>query len=144
MDQQTTIATDAPISLQFIDGASACTYELHILIEGLWPSRVSEGLIRNDANFPELRAKPSRDAPAAFRHAPVPPTNPWMARAAQPPSATSRPHREAQRSPPGTAASIRDRWFIIVWRRYPNGNGRPPCGFELGDRRVRKPTPTAP
>ncbi|GBP36447.1 Nucleic-acid-binding protein from transposon X-element [Eumeta japonica] len=57
-------------------------------------------LIRNDANFPELRAKPSRDAPAAFRPAPAPPTNPWTTRTAQPPSATSRPLREAQRSPP--------------------------------------------
>ncbi|GBP03445.1 Nucleic-acid-binding protein from transposon X-element [Eumeta japonica] len=64
------------------------------------PSRASEGLIRNDANFPELRAKPSRDAPAAFRPAPAPPTNPWTTRTAQPPSATSRPLREAQRSPP--------------------------------------------
>ncbi|GBP32092.1 hypothetical protein EVAR_80858_1 [Eumeta japonica] len=64
------------------------------------PSRASEGLIRNDANFPELRAKPTRDAPAAFRPAPAPPTNPWTTRTAQPPSATSRPLREAQRSPP--------------------------------------------
>ncbi|GBP09608.1 hypothetical protein EVAR_76594_1 [Eumeta japonica] len=63
------------------------------------PSRASEGLIRNDTNFPEL-AKPSRDAPAAFRPAPAPPTNPWTTRSAQPPSATSRPPRESQRSPP--------------------------------------------
>ncbi|GBP67648.1 Nucleic-acid-binding protein from transposon X-element [Eumeta japonica] len=105
------------------------------------PSRASEGLIRNDANFPELRAKPSRDAPAAFRLAPAPPTNPWTTRAAQPPSATSRPHREAQ---PGTAPSIRDRGFIIVWRRYSNGDGRSPRGFELGDRRVRESAPSVP
>ncbi|GBP67609.1 Nucleic-acid-binding protein from transposon X-element [Eumeta japonica] len=63
------------------------------------PSRAPEGLIKNDANFPEIRAKPSRDATTAFRLAPAPPTNPWTTRA-QPPSATSRPHREAQRSPP--------------------------------------------
>ncbi|GBP86549.1 Nucleic-acid-binding protein from transposon X-element [Eumeta japonica] len=109
------------------------------------PSRAPEGLIKNDANFSEIRAKPSRDATTAFRLAPAPPTNPWTTRAAQPPSATSRPHREAQRSPPpGTAASIRDRGFIIVWRRHSNGDGRSPRGFKLGDRRVRESAPSVP
>ncbi|GBP84506.1 Nucleic-acid-binding protein from transposon X-element [Eumeta japonica] len=41
------------------------------------PSRAPEGLIQKDENFPELKAKPSRSATAAFRSAPAPSSNPW-------------------------------------------------------------------
>ncbi|GBP40336.1 hypothetical protein EVAR_86482_1 [Eumeta japonica] len=37
-----------------------------------------------------------------------------------------------------------DRRPLIVWRRYPNGDGRSPCGFELGDLRVRGTAPSVP
>ncbi|GBP14527.1 hypothetical protein EVAR_99357_1 [Eumeta japonica] len=31
-------------------------------------------------------------------------------------------------------------WFIVVWRRYPNGDGRSPCGIEFGNIRIRGST----
>ncbi|GBP25754.1 Nucleic-acid-binding protein from transposon X-element [Eumeta japonica] len=65
-------------------------------------------------------AKPSRDAPAAFRPAPAPPPirgrRELLNRRAPP-----RGRWEAQRSPV-PAASNRDRGFIIVWRRHSNGD----------------------
>ncbi|GBP67587.1 RNA-directed DNA polymerase from mobile element jockey [Eumeta japonica] len=42
------------------------------------------------------------------------------------------------------ASRVRVRGSFIVWRRYPNGDGRSPRGFELGDRRVRRSAPSVP
>ncbi|GBP93272.1 hypothetical protein EVAR_99252_1 [Eumeta japonica] len=99
------------------------------------------GLIRNDANFPELRAKPTRDAPAAFRPAPHPHQSVDDANCS-----TAERHlaaaREAQRSPvpPPVSATAGSSSFgddiqtvMAVLR-----------GFELGDRRVREPAPSMP
>ncbi|GBP64423.1 RNA-directed DNA polymerase from mobile element jockey [Eumeta japonica] len=71
------------------------------------PSRAPEGLIQNDANFPELKAKPSRSATAAFRPAPAPSSNPWGRN--QPSRAAQEPPRESTRRaapvpPPATTA----------------------------------------
>ncbi|GBP67662.1 Probable RNA-directed DNA polymerase from transposon BS [Eumeta japonica] len=42
------------------------------------------------------------------------------------------------------AYGVRDRGSIIVWRRYPNGDGRSSCGLELEDIRIRGTTPSLP
>ncbi|GBP88541.1 RNA-directed DNA polymerase from mobile element jockey [Eumeta japonica] len=68
------------------------------------PSRAPEGLLQNDENFPELKAKPSRSATAAFRSAPAPPSNPWGRN--QPSRAAHEPPREsARRAPPSRPAT---------------------------------------
>ncbi|GBP98510.1 hypothetical protein EVAR_70561_1 [Eumeta japonica] len=61
--------------------------------ENTRPSRAAQGLIQNDANFPELRAKPSRNATFAFRPALAPATNPWGR--TQPPRAVQELPRES-------------------------------------------------
>ncbi|GBP40858.1 Nucleic-acid-binding protein from transposon X-element [Eumeta japonica] len=63
------------------------------------PSRAPQGLVQNDVNFPELRAKSSHKAPSAFRPAPAPAMNPWGR--THPPGAVQEPPREpARRTPP--------------------------------------------
>ncbi|GBP38131.1 hypothetical protein EVAR_80414_1 [Eumeta japonica] len=93
-----------------------------------------EGLIQNDANFPELKAKPSRSATAAFRPAPAPSSNPWGRN--QPSMAAQEPPRESARRPAPPLLSV------IVWRRYPNGDGRPPRGIKRGDLGLRQGPPS--
>ncbi|GBP69712.1 Nucleic-acid-binding protein from transposon X-element [Eumeta japonica] len=97
---------------------------------------------RNLVNFPALASKRQLRL-STSTPPPRSPINPWTkARTQQPPSATPRPLREAQRPPPRAAvAGIRYRSFIVVWRRYPNGDGRSSCGIEFGNIRIRGSTP---
>ncbi|GBO99278.1 hypothetical protein EVAR_542_1 [Eumeta japonica] len=64
-----------------------------------------------------------------------------LARTAQPPSATSRPHE--LNAPRYRHWYPRPRVHHRL-KRYSNGDGRSPRGFELGDRRVRGSAPSVP
>ncbi|GBP97817.1 hypothetical protein EVAR_80951_1 [Eumeta japonica] len=87
-------------------------------------------------NFPAPRQRqPGCQLPSR----PAPPTIRGQSANAATAERHPRPLREAQR-PQAAAAGIRYRRFIVVWRRYPNGDGRSPCGIEFGNIRIRGST----
>ncbi|GBP64386.1 hypothetical protein EVAR_43163_1 [Eumeta japonica] len=99
-------------------------------------SRAPVALPRDLENFPALASSKETTPVVNFRPAPAPSSTRGRN---QPPRAVLEPPRElAHRTP------HRVRGSFIVWRRYPNGDGRSPRGFELGDRRVRRSAPSVP
>ncbi|GBP03257.1 hypothetical protein EVAR_2673_1 [Eumeta japonica] len=88
---------------------------------------------RDLENFSALASK--KTTPVVNFHPRAPPTTGGRN---QPLRVVQEPPREsARRAPPGATLRNHDRRPLIAWRRYPNGDGCSPCGFELGDLRVR-------
>ncbi|GBP77247.1 Nucleic-acid-binding protein from transposon X-element [Eumeta japonica] len=96
---------------------------------------------RDLVNFPAWRQK--RQLRLSTSTPPRVPTNPWTKRERSNRRAPPRGHLGKLNVPPrASAAGIRYRRFIVVWRRYPNGDGRSPCGIEFGNIRIRGSTPS--